>query len=174
MFLTSGSLNEKILNEIGFNMLGRGKFMTFIITISAAVALGISEIVFAASKYYILWFAMAAVLFIELFMTKRSYVKSNLEHMIENEGAPEYLCSTAFSDRGLLMRNDRTNKATYVRFEALVDIVKLDSVFALFTDKRGFACVFRNALSKEDEKNFIRYLKSKPTSIKWRRKGRLA
>lgn len=165
MFETTGKINESLLQEIKRYMLNPKQNNIFLF---ARVFLGALGVLFLLSKNY-LWLFICIVCVVvftfEAIIIRNKMMKIMLDRMTENTGAPESTYTTSFTDDGIQIKNHETNATAIIKYETIIKFIETNSVFILFTKAWQFTVVFKAELEHKDE--FIAFLKSKPTQIKW-------
>lgn len=167
MFETTGILNEYVLREMKNHVLPPKQKLLMLGMAAVLVALGCATYMFfentigAATSI-----VLGVYLIIQMNKTAEKVIRMNLNNMKANCG--EYACSytTSFSDEGILVHNLATGAKVRYKYEGVASIKESDSLYAIFTKSHQMICVFKNDL-KEDPKELMAYLKTKPTQIKW-------
>lgn len=167
MFESTGILNEYVLREIKNHVLPPKQKLLMIGMSVVLVALGCATyLVFNNTIGACVSIVLGVYLLIQMGRTAEKVIRMNLNNMKANCG--EYACSytTSFSDEGILVHNLATGAKVRYKYEAIASIKESASLYAIFTKSHQMICVFKNDL-KEDPKELMAYLKTKPTMIKW-------
>ena len=167
MFETTGILNEYVLREMKNHVLPPKQKLLMLGMAAVLVALGCATyMIFENTIGAATSIVLGVYLIIQMNKTAEKVIKMNLNNMKANCG--EYACSytTSFSDEGILVHNLATGAKVRYKYEGVASIKESDSLYAIFTKSHQMICVFKNDL-KEDPKELMAYLKTKPTQIKW-------
>lgn len=167
MFETTGILNEYVLREMKNHVLPPKQKLLMLGMAAVLVALGCATyVIFENTIGAATSIVLGVYLIIQMNKTAEKVIRMNLNNMKANCG--EYACSytTSFSDEGILVHNLATGAKVRYKYEGVASIKESDSLYAIFTKSHQMICVFKNDL-KEDPKELMAYLKTKPTQIKW-------
>ena len=167
MFETTGILNEYVLREMKNHVLPPKQKLLMLGMAAVLIALGCATyMIFENTIGAATSIVLGVYLIIQMNKTAEKVIRMNLNNMKANCG--EYACSytTSFSDEGILVHNLATGAKVRYKYEGVASIKESDSLYAIFTKSHQMICVFKNDL-KEDPKELMAYLKTKPTQIKW-------
>lgn len=167
MFETTGILNEYVLREMKNHVLPPKQKILMLGMAAVLIALGCATyMIFENTIGAATSIVLGVYLIIQMNKTAEKVIRMNLNNMKANCG--EYACSytTSFSDEGILVHNLATGAKVRYKYEGVASIKESDSLYAIFTKSHQMICVFKNDL-KEDPKELMAYLKTKPTQIKW-------
>lgn len=167
MFETTGILNEYVLREMKNYVLPPKQKILMLGMAAVLIAAGLGTYaVFQNTIGACVSVVIGVYLIIQMNKTAENVIRMNINNMRANCGENACSYTTSFSDEGILVHNLATGAKVRYKYEGIVSIKESASLYAIFTKSHQMICVFKKDL-KEDPKELMAYLKTKPTQIKW-------
>lgn len=169
MFRISGSLNESVYHQINTSTIPFKAHLWwggFLLCLKSSIenfnlkhtALAIVLLLFAV-LFIVIGFLRSCVV--------GSRTRSNVRKMEEITGSTEVIYTTDFYDDAIAITLNTTDMGFTYPYESLVKFRKTRPAFLLFTDHHQCIPVLREKMDKKQEAAFLKFLKSKPTKIRW-------
>lgn len=164
MLESKGNLDEKVLREIGKDLLPVWHQRLMFALGALAIALAVLE---AASNRYVY---AAFMLFVAVFVAamvavaRRNIVRINLKRMRETTGTCSIGYTVRLGDAAVEVENESTGGAASIPYEKFVRMCETEDAYILITEGQQIVPVSKSELGDSDA--FLDYLDGKPTRIK--------
>lgn len=167
MFETTGIIDQVFLEEIKSDLVNP-KFKVFIrVVLHVLVGIGVAGVCQRNLSVCIAAVVGIPVILAENYILQHRVIKTILARMEESTGKQESAYTTQLTDEGILVQNHSTQAQGTIRYACIIQMRETDRAYLLFTKSWQFTPVFKNELSPDQRQEFIEFLKSKPTKIKW-------
>ena len=168
MFEATGKIDKHTLKELKRYMIEAKRKVIILVSI---VVFTFLSVISALMQEYTEMFAfviIAIILFAQYHVTLNRSVKIILERMNESTGRTEAIYRLSFQEDEVTVLNTSTEAKGKMGYDVFVKFIETKSVYALCTRSWQFIVVSKDCLNERQRGEFIDFLKSKCTGVKWR------
>lgn len=167
MFETTGVVDYNTVKEAGFGLLRIKKKWLVIV---AEIVLFLVVITSLIVKDYMMTLIAVVILFIypaECYLILKKSRKRIIDRMLETTGRPYNTYTTTFIQQGVQLYNHDNNGQAVINYDNIVHVQETKNTYILYTQSWQMIFVFKAGLIPQQNQEFIPFLRTLPTRIKW-------